>query len=145
MGWCIIIAAKKAFFKNWCFVFLIFFIKIIFSFQLMKMRIENHIHIRHIMLCHFEKGWNAAQSFRHLNELYGEGTISKSQVERWHTPHCILTVDSFRYSFRWKIWRNANPLSFDHASSPVTKFFRNGVSSFLYNKSVKIWTPSALL
>ena len=47
------------------------------------MRIENHIHIRHIMLYHFEKGWSAAQSFRDLNELYGEGTISKSQVERW--------------------------------------------------------------
>lgn len=47
------------------------------------MRIENHIHIRHIMLYHFEKDWNAAQSFRDLNELFGEGTISKSQVERW--------------------------------------------------------------
>ena len=34
------------------------------------------------MLYHFEKGWNAAQSFRDLNELFGEGTISKSQVER---------------------------------------------------------------
>ena len=29
-----------------------------------------------------EKGWNAAQSFCDLNELFGEGTISKSQVER---------------------------------------------------------------
>lgn len=49
----------------------------------MKMRIENHIHIRHIMLYHFEKGWSAAKSFRDLNELYGKGTISQSQVERW--------------------------------------------------------------
>ncbi|CAK9818532.1 Histone-lysine N-methyltransferase SETMAR [Anthophora plagiata] len=47
------------------------------------MRIENHIHIRHIMLYYFEKGWNAAQSFYDLNELFGEGTISKSQVKRW--------------------------------------------------------------
>ena len=47
------------------------------------MRIENHIHIRHIMLYHFEKGWSAAQSYRDLNELFGEGTISKSQVKRW--------------------------------------------------------------
>ena len=47
------------------------------------MRIQNHIHIRHIILYHFEKGWNAAQTFRDLNELFGEGTISKSQVERW--------------------------------------------------------------
>ena len=47
------------------------------------MRIKNHLHIRHIMLYHFEKGWSAAQSFRDLNELYGEGTISKSQAERW--------------------------------------------------------------
>ena len=43
------------------------------------MRIENHIHIRHIMLYDFEKGWNAAQSFRDPKELFGEGTISKSQ------------------------------------------------------------------
>jgi transposase len=49
----------------------------------MKMRIENYIHIRHIMLYHFEKGWKAAQSFRDLNELFGEGIISKSQVEKW--------------------------------------------------------------
>ena len=28
------------------------------------MRVENHIHIRHIMLYHYEKGWKAAQSFR---------------------------------------------------------------------------------
>jgi hypothetical protein len=46
-----------------------------------KMRVDNHIHIRHIMLYHFEKGWKAAQSFRNLNELFGEGTISQSQVE----------------------------------------------------------------
>ena len=28
-------------------------------------------------------GWKAAQSFRDLNELFVQGTISKSQVERW--------------------------------------------------------------
>ena len=49
----------------------------------MKMPIENHIQIHHILLFHFEKCWNAVQSFRNLNELFGEGTISKSQVERW--------------------------------------------------------------
>uniref|UniRef100_A0A914CHY5 Mos1 transposase HTH domain-containing protein n=1 Tax=Acrobeloides nanus TaxID=290746 RepID=A0A914CHY5_9BILA len=47
------------------------------------MRVDNHIHIRHIMLYHFEKGWKTAQSIRDLNELFGEGTISQSQVERW--------------------------------------------------------------
>ncbi|GFW48917.1 HTH_Tnp_Tc3_2 domain-containing protein [Trichonephila clavipes] len=31
---------------------------------------DNHTHIRHIMLNHFEKGWKAAQSFRNLNELF---------------------------------------------------------------------------
>ncbi|XP_055951447.1 uncharacterized protein LOC129987498 [Argiope bruennichi] len=41
------------------------------------MRVDNHTHIRHIMLYHFEKGWEAAQSFRDLKELFGEGTISK--------------------------------------------------------------------
>ncbi|GFU92513.1 histone-lysine N-methyltransferase SETMAR [Trichonephila clavipes] len=47
------------------------------------MRVENHSHIRHIMLCLFEKGWKAAQSFRDLNELFGKGTISKSQCREW--------------------------------------------------------------
>ena len=46
------------------------------------MRIENHIHIRHMMPDHFEKDWNATQSFCDLNEVFGQGTISKSQVER---------------------------------------------------------------
>ena len=36
------------------------------------------------MLYYFEKGWIAAQSFRDLNKLFGEGTISKSQVEKWY-------------------------------------------------------------
>ena len=47
------------------------------------MRIENIIHIRHFILYHFEKGWNATQSFRDLNEVFGKGTIRESQVERW--------------------------------------------------------------
>ncbi|GFW98958.1 histone-lysine N-methyltransferase SETMAR [Trichonephila clavipes] len=42
------------------------------------MRVENHSHIRHIMLNHFEKGWKAAQSFGDPNELFGKGTISES-------------------------------------------------------------------
>ncbi|GFY58738.1 histone-lysine N-methyltransferase SETMAR [Trichonephila inaurata madagascariensis] len=47
------------------------------------MRVENHSHIRHIMLYNFEKGWKAAQSFRDLNELFGEGTISERQCREW--------------------------------------------------------------
>jgi len=38
------------------------------------MRLENYIHLRHILLYHFEKGWKAAESSRDLNELYGDGT-----------------------------------------------------------------------
>ena len=41
-----------------------------------------------------------AQSIRDLNELFGEGTISK----RWHTPYCLLAVDAFRYSFGVNTW-----------------------------------------
>ena len=47
------------------------------------MRVENHIHIRHIMLYHFEKGHKSAEAFRDLNELFGDGTISWSQVKKW--------------------------------------------------------------
>ena len=36
------------------------------------MLVDNHTHIRHIMLYHFEKGWKAAQSFRDRNEIFGE-------------------------------------------------------------------------
>ena len=47
------------------------------------MLVDNHIYIRHVMLYHFEKGWKAAQSFRDLNELFGEGTISESRCRKW--------------------------------------------------------------
>ena len=47
------------------------------------MRVDNHNHIRHIMLYHFEKGWTAAQSFRDLNELFGQGTITQQGVQKW--------------------------------------------------------------
>ena len=36
------------------------------------MLVNNHTHICHIMLCHFEKEWNAAQSFRDLELLAKE-------------------------------------------------------------------------
>uniref|UniRef100_A0A914DXN1 Mos1 transposase HTH domain-containing protein n=1 Tax=Acrobeloides nanus TaxID=290746 RepID=A0A914DXN1_9BILA len=35
------------------------------------------------MLYHFEKGHKAAEPFRDLNELFGEGTIGERQVRRW--------------------------------------------------------------
>ncbi|KAK6730901.1 hypothetical protein RB195_007397 [Necator americanus] len=47
------------------------------------MRLENHTHIRHIMLYHYEKGWIAAQSFRDLNEHFVKGTITDSAVRKW--------------------------------------------------------------
>ncbi|KAK6735931.1 hypothetical protein RB195_018909 [Necator americanus] len=47
------------------------------------MRLENHTHIRHIMLYHYEKGWTAAQSLRDVNELFGKGTITDSAVRKW--------------------------------------------------------------
>jgi len=43
----------------------------------------DRVHVRHIMLYHYQKGWKAAQSFRDINGLFGEKTISQSQVERW--------------------------------------------------------------
>ena len=52
-------------------------------FRTIKMRIENHIHIRHILLYHFEKGHKAAEAFRDLNELFGDGTINESTVRIW--------------------------------------------------------------
>lgn len=34
------------------------------------MCVDNHTHIRHIILYHFEKEWKTAQSFRYFNELF---------------------------------------------------------------------------
>lgn len=42
-----------------------------------------HIHIRHIILYHFEKSWNTAHLYRDFSEHFSEGTITKSQVKRW--------------------------------------------------------------
>ena len=64
------------------FVYL-FFIKIFFLLQLIKMRDDNHVDICHIMLYHYQKGSKAAQSFRDINELFGEVTISESQCREW--------------------------------------------------------------
>uniref|UniRef100_A0A1A9V5Q6 HTH_48 domain-containing protein n=1 Tax=Glossina austeni TaxID=7395 RepID=A0A1A9V5Q6_GLOAU len=47
-----------------------------------KMRVDSHTHIRHIMLYHFEKGWKAL-CFRNLNEHFGEGSISESRCREW--------------------------------------------------------------
>ena len=47
------------------------------------MRIDNHIHIRHVMLYHYEKGWTVAKSFRDINKIFGEETISESQCREW--------------------------------------------------------------
>uniref|UniRef100_A0A914D2L3 Mos1 transposase HTH domain-containing protein n=1 Tax=Acrobeloides nanus TaxID=290746 RepID=A0A914D2L3_9BILA len=44
------------------------------------MRTHNHIHLRHITLYHFEQGHTAAEAFRDLNNLFGEGTISRKTV-----------------------------------------------------------------
>uniref|UniRef100_A0A914EE60 Mos1 transposase HTH domain-containing protein n=1 Tax=Acrobeloides nanus TaxID=290746 RepID=A0A914EE60_9BILA len=35
------------------------------------------------MLYHFEKGHKAAEAFRDLNELFGEGTTGERRVRRW--------------------------------------------------------------
>uniref|UniRef100_A0A1B0A7B3 HTH_48 domain-containing protein n=1 Tax=Glossina pallidipes TaxID=7398 RepID=A0A1B0A7B3_GLOPL len=47
------------------------------------MRVDNRTRIRHIMLYHFEKRWKAAQSFRELYDLFGEGTIGEIQYREW--------------------------------------------------------------
>ena len=47
------------------------------------MRVDNHVQIRHIMLYPFEQGHTAAEAWRDLNELFGQGTIGERQVRRW--------------------------------------------------------------
>ena len=52
-------------------------------FSIVIMRVDNHVHVRHIMLYHFEKGWKATESARDINELFGEGTIGERMVQKW--------------------------------------------------------------
>lgn len=47
------------------------------------MHIDNHLHIRHIMLYQFERGHTVTETFRDQNEFYGEGTTGERQVRRW--------------------------------------------------------------
>ena len=47
------------------------------------MRIDNHVHIRHILLYHFEKGHKAIEAFRDINELFGDETIGQKTVYTW--------------------------------------------------------------
>ena len=49
------------------------------------MRVKNYVHIRHIMLHHLEKGWEAAESFHDITALFGQDTSSDSQCREWFT------------------------------------------------------------
>ena len=104
-----------------------------------KMRVENHTYsyIRHIMLNHYEKGWNAAQSFRDLNELFGDHTTLPSYSGPFGNPLGETPVET-------QIFFLLTFLNRSHDSSPVTRFFRNGVCTFPCSKSGKIQTRSAL-
>uniref|UniRef100_A0A914EA98 Mos1 transposase HTH domain-containing protein n=1 Tax=Acrobeloides nanus TaxID=290746 RepID=A0A914EA98_9BILA len=64
------------------------------------------------MFYHYEKGWTAAQSFRDLNELYGEGTISERQCREWFA--------------RFK-------------TSSSTVFSHGGATDYHVNRSLKNW------
>ena len=96
------------------------------------MLVDNHTHIRHIMLYDFEKGWKAAQSFRDLNELFSEQSAKvdagngllvsnlatraslEDKSERGETPGETQTFFLLRFLKR------------SHDSFPMTIFFRNG-------------------
>lgn len=55
-------------------------VKLILLPLVVKIRTQNHIHILRVVLYHFDKVRNAAQSFCDINESFGEGTTSKSQA-----------------------------------------------------------------
>lgn len=58
-----------------------FFIMMILSSQLVGMLIKNHVIICHITLQHSKKSKDAAQTFRYLNELFGEGIPAKTKLK----------------------------------------------------------------
>jgi hypothetical protein len=50
-------------------------------FSTIIMRVENHVHIRHIMLYRFEKGHKASEAFRDFNELLAKEQLVKDKSE----------------------------------------------------------------
>ena len=60
------------------------------------MIVDNHTHIRRIMLYHFEKVWKAEQSFPDGNKLFCKETISESRCREWFTHFKLATL-------AWKI------------------------------------------
>ena len=130
IGWRIIIAAFLATF-----------------FHLMKMPIENHIHIRHYSSTSRKVGMQHSHFAISTNYLTKEQS-AKAKL-KCGTLHCLLK-DAFRYSFGWNSWRTQTFfiltfLNRSHNSSLVTRFFRNWVCSFSCSKSVKIRTHSVLM
>ena len=69
------------------------------------MRVENHIHIRHIKLYHYEKGWNAAQSFCDLNKLFGDHNTLPSYSGRLSVILWVKHLSKLKSSFFWRSWR----------------------------------------
>ncbi|GFU24851.1 hypothetical protein NPIL_296311 [Nephila pilipes] len=82
------------------------------------MHVNNHTHIRHVMLYHIEKRWKAALSFRDRNELFGEKqsvkvntgkdlAVSNQATLAWNFGHeevnlWILTTRNF-----WQLRKRA--------------------------------------
>ena len=46
------------------------------------MRVDNYVHIRHIILYHFEKDHTGGEAFRDLSELFGNGPIGEEEQGR---------------------------------------------------------------
>ena len=97
----------------------------------------------YIILYHFVKSWNAAQSFRDL-------FLAKEKSAKAHFSDDTHHIAFLQWTpFGISLGETAGEtetffllmfLKRSHASSPVTRFFRNGVCSFLCIKSAKIQT-----
>ena len=71
------------------------------------MRVENHIHLRHVMLYHYEKRWKAAESYRDLTRGWNCSSIRRTLPPK--RQQIITSTDRSRTG-KWekfmKTWTN---------------------------------------
>uniref|UniRef100_A0A0N4WXR3 Mos1 transposase HTH domain-containing protein n=1 Tax=Haemonchus placei TaxID=6290 RepID=A0A0N4WXR3_HAEPC len=75
------------------------------------MLLKSHLHIDHIMLYYSEKGWNVAESFRDLNELFSDGD-GKSSTDGAHPSTIFTNRNSCGLSRQSPIEKLANEQNF---------------------------------
>nr|CDJ88357.1 unnamed protein product [Haemonchus contortus] len=106
-----------------------------------KTYLENHPHIREIMLYFFEKGWKVAQSVRDLSNFSAmEQSAKANQEMRSASKSAIFTSRSFyglsRQLFAEKWLGNRGYVNLDDLMADVKAWIPHG------SKLLRFWDPT---